>query len=219
MSPHDSTRIRVIPSPLELPFDAGTFTAGKALAVVAHEGIAILFMILCSGEQADFREVFDVESHMQRDVAQHAVEVGESPQVPEVEVYVLAVPWAANMLGKELPVCVDAEELALCSQVRLGLILGAKLEADSLCFHVGNLLINGEQRLGARLRELDFPVRRELASFLSLTEAPMTPAYASFTCPATSQPTLFPRIVRMGHVHLRSLRIIGYVDHLQTAYY
>lgn len=91
--------------------------------------------------------MLDVEGHGLEHVAELAVEVGELFQVTEVEVGVLAVAQAANVLGEELAVGVDAEELAFGAQMLGSILLGAELEGDALGLHVRYLLLDGEQRL------------------------------------------------------------------------
>lgn len=105
-------------------------------------------MALGGGKQAHLGEVLEVECHRQQCVAQFAVKVGERLEMAKVQIDILAVVHAADMLGEELTVGIDAEELALLAQMGGGLLLGDKAEGDALRIHMGNLLLNGEHGLG-----------------------------------------------------------------------
>lgn len=93
--------------------------------------------------------MLDVERHEKQGIAEHAVEVGEHFQVAEVQVDVLAGSGAALAPVEELPVGVDAEELALLPQVLRSFLLAAEVEDYALFLHVGHLLLDGQQGLGA----------------------------------------------------------------------
>lgn len=119
--PHNVVAVRAARATVELAFDVGSLALGDRCEVVPHYLIAVLAGVLCGREQAHLGEVVHVERHGQQQVPQHAVGVRQQPELAEVEVDVLPVTLAPDVLFEVLAVGVDAEEPVLGAQMRLGI--------------------------------------------------------------------------------------------------
>ena len=113
-----------------------------------HDGIAVLPVVLCGGEQANRGEVLDIERHGEQSIAQHPVEVRERLEVAEVKSDVLAIPRSPSVFDEVPSIGIDAEKLALLPQMLRCVFLGAEVEGYALGLRVGYLLSDGQQGLG-----------------------------------------------------------------------